>query len=315
MTEIRYAPHFRFLSIFGVLTFGGIAFIGWMAYRVEGFQFGLVIMVPILVVGLYWLIALALAPQSVRFEAVHLTIRRWIGTKIIPYDEVLSVSQSYPFISIKTQIGTVRLHKLFANDDAKLINALEKYVPALIQARTQRLAGNFPIILKGKLVATLFTALNGIILLVFGIGTFWYAATGLSESDTDQQIFLFLMGLASAGLGILFIYMLLWTYPYRTTFTPNQMTQQFLLRATVQPMNGVVNFQSGYEVRTIRGRQRQVYHIAFIYANGNTFKWIPEEFYFPIDYVDAAAANLVTDLTEQLHRAYLHLPAIQTRSL
>jgi hypothetical protein len=110
--------------------------------------------------------------------------------------------------------------------------------------------------------------------------------------------------LAGLGLGVLLLSLVMWTYPYRTSFTDHEMTQHFLVRSIVQPMQGLADIQSGYEMRVSRGISRQVYFISFQYVNGETFRWTPNEFSFPIDYVDAEAAGLVSDLEEQLLHAY-----------
>lgn len=303
MLEIRYAPLFRFFSLFGILTFWGLAFISWMAYQYEGATMGLVLLGPLLGVGLYWLLALATAPQKVAFAAAALTIHRWTGNKTIPYEIITTITQSYPFITLHTVQGTIRLHKLYANDDARLMRALETYVPAAQQARAARLTHPFPIILKGKIVAPLITFLMGAGLLAFGLMAVW---NGITHSiPVETPTFMLLFGLMSAAFGLLFVYLVLWTYPYRTIFTTEQMTQQFILHTLVQPMQGVVRFETGHEIRAVRGVSRRVYSITFTYQDDTTYRWIPNEFYFPMDYVDNAAANLATDLTAQLRHAYL----------
>jgi hypothetical protein len=202
----------------------------------------------------------------------------------------------------------LHLYKLFANDDARIIQALETYVPAAREAHIRRLAVGLPIILTGKAAIPIVTALMGLILLAFGLAAFAYAVLNPAELDTFQRIFMPIIGLVSAASGLLFLYLLLWTYPRRTVFTAGQMTQHFLLHTLIQPMSDVIDFQPGHEIRTVRGIPRQLYTITFNYANGESFKWIPDEFYFPMDYVDAAAAYQAADLTEQLRCAYLPSP-------
>ena len=303
MTEIRYAPLFRFFSLFASLTFGGLAFIGWMAYRQEGAAIGVVVMGPLLGVGLYWLFALATSPQKVEFAAASLTIHRWVGTKTIPYAAITAVTQSYPFITLHTEQGTIRLHKLFANDDARLMQAFETYVPAAQQARAARLMHPLPLVLKGKILIPLITFFIGAGLLAFGFMAIW---NGITRSiPVEAPLFMLLFGLISGALGLLFVYLVLWTYPYRTIFTATQMTERFLLHTHTQPMHSIAGFAMGHEIRTVRNIPRRLYHITFVYQDGSTYQWTPNAFYFPMDYVDNAAANLTTDLTEQLRHAYL----------
>lgn len=264
---------------------------------------GLVLLGPLLGVGLYWLLALATAPQKVAFAAASLTIHRWIGTKTIPYQTITAVTQSYPFITLHTDQGTIRLHKLYANDDARLMRALETYVPAAQQARAARLSTPFPIILKGKIATPLITLAIGIVMLVVGVMAVW---NGFIQSvPVEAPLGMILFGLISAPFGLLFVYLVLWTYPHHTIFTAEQMTEQFLFRTHTQPMHRITGFDMGYEIRTVRSIPRHLYHITFVYEDGSTYKWAPNEFYFPMDYVDSAAANLATDLTAQLHHAYL----------
>ncbi|MBK9049664.1 MAG: hypothetical protein IPL78_01715 [Chloroflexi bacterium] len=303
MTEIRYAPLFRFFSLFASLTFGGLALIGWLAYRQEGETMGLILMWPLLGVGLYWLLALATSPQKVEFAAASLTIHRWVGTKTIPYTTITAVTQSYPFITLHTVQGTIRLHKLYANDDARLMRAFETHIPAAQQARAARLTHPLPLVLKGKILVPFITFFMGAGLLAFGLIAIW---NGITRSiPVEAPLGMILFGLISAPFGLLFIYLVLWTWPYRTVFTATQMTERFLLHTHTQPMQFIVDFDMGYEIRTVRSIPRRLYHITFVYQDGSTYQWTPNEFYFPMDYVDNAAANLTTDLTAQLRHAYL----------
>lgn len=304
IADIRYAPALRYISLLGALTFLGIAVISWLAYRVEGAQFGLVLLWPMLGIGLGWLIALAAAPQSVRFGPDHLTVQRWLGLKKMPYTTITAVVQTWPFIMLRAGTHTLYLPQLFANDDAKLKQALEAHVPVAQQARAQRLARGLPIVLTGKIAAPLLMTLSGLGLLAFGVGSGGYALFNPIEQQGLDRIGLLLFSLVSVILGASLVYLLLWTYPYRTTFTLAYMTQHFLARTTTQPMQGVVGFQAGYTSRIMRGIPRRVYHITFTYANGTTFRWTPHEFSFPIDYVEAEAAGFVNELTDQLRRAY-----------
>lgn len=304
--EIRYAPLFRVLGLLAVMAFGGLAFIGWMAYRVERAALGLVVMWPCLLIGLYWLVALAAAPQTVRFDAEHLTIRRWLGRRTLTYANITAVHTSYALITLKTVSQTVRLHKLFANDDAILMQALETYVPVAQQARATRLARALPIVLTGRgWFAPLFTALSGLGLLAFGPVATSYALTSSAEPDVAQRLVVGALGVLSIGLGLLCLYWVLWAFPHRTVFTTEAFTQYFLMRTTTQSMRAVVDFQLGYDVRPVRGIARRLYTITLVYGDGATFKWIPNEFYFPMDYPEAAAAHLAAELAEQLRRAYL----------
>lgn len=305
MKEIRYAPWFRVLTVFGVLVFWGMAFIGWMAYRQEEAAFGLAAAGVTLGIGAYLLFALATSPQWVRFEQDGLVVQRWIGRQRIAYESITAVSPAYTHITITTQNGKVRLHKLFANDDARLVNALETHVPALQQRRAARLSATFPIVVTDKPTAPIFSGIVGLALAGFGAFTLWYAITGPDPIDAFQRWVMPMMGLLSLFFGGLFLYLLLWNYPRRTVFTAAQMRQHFLLRTTVQPMQGIIAFEPGHEVRTVRGVPRQVHHIVFRYDDGRSYKWVPGEFSFPVDYIDAYEAGRVAELTQQLRRAYL----------
>lgn len=308
MKEIRYAPWFRVFTIFGVLVFWGMAFIGWMAYRQEGAVFGLAAAGVALGIGAYLLFALATSPQWVRFEQHALVVQRWIGRQRIAYESITAVSPAYTHITITTQDGKVRLHKLFANDDARLINALETHIPALQQHRAARLSATFPIVVTVKPTAPILSGIVGLALAGFGAFTLWYAITGPDPMDAFQRWVMPIMGLLSLFFGGLFLYLLLWNYPRRTVFTAAQMRQHFLLRTAVQPMQSIIAFEPGHEVRKVRGVPRQVHHIVFRYDDGRSYKWVPGEFSFPVDYIDAYEAGRVAELTEQLRRAYLALP-------
>lgn len=304
MTEIRYAPLVRILSLCGVLVCGGIAFLGWQVYRTEGTLGGLIVLIVMSAIGLYGLWALAASPQTVRFEADRLVVGRWIGTRTIGYAEIVAIAESYRIISIITQHGVLRLHKLFANDDARLMTALETYVPAARQAREERLSSGLPIVVRGGRAAPLLTGCGGMGMMIVGVLSGWYALDQASALDVGSLLFGVLFGLTSAGLGALLLYLLVWTYPRRTVFTADGLTQHFLLRTTTQSMRGVIDIRPGHEVRTVRSIPQRIYFITFHYADGGIFKWMPDEFDFPLNYVDAAARRHVNDLIEQLRRAY-----------
>lgn len=305
MTEIRASRWFRTFSIPGILVFWGMAFIGWMAYTQEGDNFGRVMMGPTLAIGVYWLLALATAPAALQFGPDALTIRRWLGRKRVAYAEITAVSQTYAFIHIRTTTGAVRLHKLYANDDARFFAALEQHVPVGQQARTGRLQADFPLVITEKRTAVFFTVLIGLVLSGFGGMAIWFALTDPASLGDSSPWFAIGFGLLSLAFGLLFLYLVLWNYPRRTTFTANRMTRRFLLRTEKQPMQDVIAFTPGVETRTVRGVPRQLFHIAFTYKDGRSYQWIPGEFSFPVDYVDAYEANRVQELSAQLRRLYL----------
>jgi hypothetical protein len=284
---------------------GAMAFMGWLAYRLEDVNAGLALAGPLAGVGLAWLWALSAAPQWVRFGPTSLTLRRWWKTTCLTYAEITAFTRSYPFITLHTADRRVRLYKLHANDDARLLQALEQVVPIAQQFREQRLLAEFPIVLQGKVGAPLLTALIGLGLLTFGSVTIWWTWAGTAISNLTASLCSGLVGLFCATFGLLFLYLTMWTYPRRVVFTSEQMTQHFLLHTNVQPMTGVTTFQPGYELRSVRGVARKLYAITFVYDNGDSFHWIPREFYFPIDYLDVVEAQLAQDLTKQLSRAYL----------
>lgn len=305
MEKIRYAAFFRALSLFGVFTLGGLAGLGWLAYALEGFELGFWLVWPLLGIGLYWLLALALAPQEVAFFTDRLTLRRWVGVHTILYDQIKGVSQSSAFITLTTHQGRVHLHKLFANDDAKLFLAFETYVPVARQARAHRLRGKLPITFQGKLAAPIFTSTAGLVLLAVGVSVGWYAFLQPTPANWVEGIAMLIFGLLSASLGALFLYLVLWTYPRRTIFTTTHLTQYFLVRTSVQPLTGLVAVQPGYKTQMVRGIPRRLYHIQFIYQDGTEYIWVPNAFQFPIDYLEAVEANLVNEWVGRLRQAYL----------
>jgi hypothetical protein len=305
LPDLHYAPTFRRWSLFGVVFLGAMAFIGWLAYRLEGVSVGLALAGPLAGAGLAWLWALSAAPQWARFGPSSLTLRRWWNTTCLTYAEITAVTRSYAFITLHTADRRVRLYKLHANDDARLLQALEQVVPIAQQSREQRLLAEFPIVLHGRGGAVWLTALIGLGLMAFGSVAIWWTWAGTAVSNLTASLCSGLVGLLCAAYGLLFLYLTLWTYPGRVVFTSDQMTQHFLLHTNVQPMTGVTAFQPSYELRSVRGVRRKLYAVTFLYENGDSFRWIPNEFYFPIDYLDAVEAQLAQELTERLRRAYL----------
>ncbi len=306
MVTIRQRPIVVYFSVFGIVVCLGTAAIGWIAYWVEGATVGLGLMIPALGIGLYWLLALATAPQSVAFRADRLVIHRWTATQTIAYGSLVAVSQTHRYITLKTQTQTVHLHRLFAATDTHLYQALETYVPVAQQARAQRLAATLPIVFRGRRIAAIATAIGGLMLLLGGgvIGVSpWLTGTRL---PLFEGVLMGLFGFTSIALGGLLLYLVLWTYPHRTVFTADRITQHYLMHTIVQPLGQVVDIQLGYELRTMRGVSRRLYGITFICGNGDRVPWIPNQFDFPMDYVDAVAAAVASDLTAQLRHGYLY---------
>lgn len=310
--EYRSTRWFRILSVVGVLTLWAMAGVGWMAWRTEGAHGGLVALAPLLAVGGGWLYALASAPYAVHFGLDALTVFRWRGQRRVRYADVRSIRETRLFIKLDTAQGTLRLHKLFANDDARLWDVLEKTVPIARQQRAARRDGGLPIVVYGKLSTALLTGGMGLGILGMGGVAFWQAIAARPGADSLNEasappLLLLVMGLLMALVGAFFLYLVLWRYCRRTVFVnrPDQaMTQCFLLRTVRRSMHGVVDFRPGYARRTVRGVPRRLYHITFVYADGATWQWIPDEFDFPLDYVDNRAALRVEDLCARLRRAY-----------
>lgn len=308
MIEIRYSLS-RTLNFWGALGLLGLAGLNGGLYAEGGQGVNLGLMWLLLGLGLGWLLVLALLPRRVWFANEQLTLYFWLGTQTLPYTAITTVSQSYWFITLKTATNTLRIPRLLADADAHFIYALEKEIPVAQNARAQRLAQNLPLVFKGKIGTPIVFTIISFGLLGGGLGLLWQALTTLAQwANTSWSVGLLIAGVCLA-LGARLLYWVLWTFPYRTVFTAEDFTQYFLARTLVWPMAEVTAFQTGYEKRAFRFRhgvyRRRSYHITFRYANGLYFKWIPDEFGFPLNYGDAAASYRVVELAEQLRRVYL----------
>ncbi|MDA0266863.1 MAG: hypothetical protein O3A14_07845 [Cyanobacteria bacterium] len=296
MVTIRQLPIVIYFSVLGIVVCLGTALIGGIAYWFEDATVGLGLMIPALGIGLYGLLALALAPQSVTFHADRLIIRRWTRTQTLPYGAIAALSQTHRAITLTTQTQTLRLHKLFAATDTQLYQAFETYVPIAQRARARRLASPLPIVFQARRVAAWANGFGGLMTVAGGVvvgASPWLPGVELTLSE---GIMMALFGLVSIAIGGLLLYLVLWTYPHRTVFTADHITQHFLTRTVVQPLEPVVDIQLGYASRTLRDVSRRLYQITFVCGNGDRLPWIPNEFDFPIDYVDAVAAVVATDL-------------------
>jgi len=308
MPDYRASSFFRAVSLFAVLTFWGLAGIGLAAWRLEGFQAGLLAAIPLAGVGLYWLFALAAAPHTVHFSPDRLSIQRWLGDTTILYADIRGVRESYPLITIQTQTGDVALHKLNANDDALLLRALETHVPALSEARARRLRKSFPIEIQSGLFAPLFSTASGSVLIGVGAGLGRYGLAGAGGYPAEDWQFALLFGLGIASLGVFLLASVIGGYAKQTIFTAAQMTRVYLLRTSQQEMTGLTRIEIGHQIRTYRNIPRRIYTLTFHFEDREPFTWIPDEFAAGFTSIDAAAQNRVNDLAEMLRYAYLSKP-------
>ncbi|MFZ0545665.1 MAG: hypothetical protein WAM60_09520 [Candidatus Promineifilaceae bacterium] len=302
--EIRYPPLFRLLNGISVLVFLGIAFLGWMAYLQEGVGWGLPAAVIMLALTAFWLFALAASPQLVQFGEDHLLIRRWLGTTKLAYQEISAVRQSRPFIILQIPRRTIRLYKLYANTDAKIMTALEKYVPAANTVQQERLRPSLPFTFQSASTGAFGTLVGMVLLLGGGIATFVYLITEPDQVEGLQWVCIPFFSFISTGFGLLFLYMLVRQYPRKYLFTPSEIRLQYLFHAVRHPAQGLRSVTVKESPRTVRGVPRNLYQLELAYANGATVLLEPNAFAFPMDYIDAKEAKRTADLAAQIRYAY-----------
>ncbi|MEM7117469.1 MAG: hypothetical protein AAF614_33865 [Chloroflexota bacterium] len=163
----------------------------------------------------------------------------------------------------------------------------------------------FPLVLKGNWVAPIFTFIASLFLFAFVVGAIEFGIRNPIETGFFYPILMGILAIFAFLAGALFLYLLFWNYPYRTIFTSCTMTQYYFLRTVEQPMDGIVSFTMDSETRLVRSVERKLYQIVFHYDSGDTFRWIPHEFDFPINYIDATTAATATRWLQHLRAAYL----------
>ena len=302
--EIRYPPLFRFINILGILVMFTMVFISWMAYTQEEVDWALPTAVIMLLLGLFWLLALAATPIVVQFRQDHLQVRRWLGTSKMMYRDITGVRQSRPFIILKTTEKTLRLYKLYANTDAKLMTALEKFVPVANAAQEKRLYPTLPFTFNSASTGPVGVFVGMFILLGGGIAAFAYLITDTESIEPLQWVCVPLFGLMSVGFGLMFLYMLAREYPRKYVFTPSEIRIHYLFHAARHPVQGLQAVTIKEDPRTVRGVPRTVYQLNFQYADGSIVMLEPNGFGFPMDYIDAKEKQITAELTTQIRHAY-----------
>lgn len=302
--EIRYPPLFRLLNGAGILVLSGIAFVGWMAYRQEDVGWGLPAAVFMLALALFWLFALAASPQVVQFGQEHLIVRRWLGTARLAYQDISAVRQSRPFITLVTPDQTIRLYKLYANTDAKLMAALEEFVPVANADLEKRLYLALPFTFQSARTGAIGIFIGMLLLLGGGIATFGFFVSETEIIEPWQWVCMPLFSLLSIGFGLMFLYMLVRNFPRKYVFTPSEIRLHYLFHTVRHPVRGLQAVQVKEDPRTVRGVPRTVYQLELEYTDELVVKLEPNGFGFPMDYIDAKAAQTTAELAAQIRNAY-----------
>jgi hypothetical protein len=302
--EVRYPPLFRLLNVVGILILLFMAITGWLAYSQEEATLGLPIAVVMIGLSFLWLLAVAASPVVVQFGVEQLTVRRWLGTARLGYQDITAVRQSRAFITIVTPSRTLRLYKLYANSDAKLMTALEKYVHAAKAVQEKRLYPKLPFTFQNATTGAVGIFVGMFLLLGGGIASFAYLITEPESIEPLQWVCIPFFGLMSTGFGLMFLYMLFRQYPRRYIFTPSEIRLRYLFHSESHPTRGLQTVEVKEDHRTVRGVPRTVYQLVFHYEDGSTFMLEPNGFAFPMDYIDAKEAQITAELATQIRHAH-----------
>ncbi|PIQ23389.1 hypothetical protein COW36_15890 [bacterium (Candidatus Blackallbacteria) CG17_big_fil_post_rev_8_21_14_2_50_48_46] len=299
--DFEYSPLARLFAAFTASCFCGLAALGAIAFFFEQSQLGLWLALPFLGIGLYCFWALSQAPQSVRIAGDTLHVKSAFKVQTQAIENLFRLKQTLRWIVLEGIEGDIRLHKFYAQDDARLFYFLQAQIPHLAPPSQQQ--GLFPFYYPGKIKSAIFTGLVGLLLGVFGGGSLVYALSALSSPS--QKWISGIFGLMSLLFGVLFVYLTLYEFVYLTVFTAEGMTQKSLLRTRQEILSGLQGIRSDFEIRQVKGLDRRVYYLEFVFSDQRIFKWVPDEFSFPIDYIDAEAQGQIKQLKTQLEQLYL----------
>ena len=303
--EVRYHPAGRLLLLAAAIVLLLIAFIGGMAYRQEGFLFGLYLAGFFLLIGGYVCLALLLAPQSVQFLADRLILRRPLSRLTLPYEQISAVRQTRGLIILETRQQTIRLHKLLANTDAYLITALERHVPAGRRQQTQRRQPTFPYQLRSKRLGPLVLLVMGVGMMLFAGATAVYLFTTTEPIGLGQGLLMGLLVLVGAGFGLGTTIGFFWHFIWRYDFTAEAILLRRVLRTSRYPAHDIRQVHLVQETVTVRGIDRTVSGVLLTYGDGHELKLEPNRFSFPMDYTDTEEMARAADLAAQLRHLYL----------
>ena len=263
-----------------------------------------------LVMTIGWAYMFVISFQRVHILPDALVISKLGSRVVLKMEEITAVSQAER-LTITTQNKTYRLHSPFRHAQARLYQALQQHVPAARAAHAQRLTAPLPIIIRPRRMVKIIVSiyfLLGILMLAVGAGAFWYVTTHFADLDwADRMIIIFPMGLFSIGIGGWMVYMFLWSFVWRYTFTSERVQLRRALATQTYPVSEIVTMAIKSEERKFKGVVRILYTLHLEMGNGRFIIISPNGAGLPSDYTEIEEKLILTELEQQLKYHY-HLP-------
>ncbi len=214
---------------------------------------------PLLMWGILFLV---LSAMRVQLQETAVTLHLRHHTQTILYDSITAVSQNRLFLIIHTTHGRYFIERSIQRSPY-LVAELKRRAPALRQAAVQYVTNPLPRHLTGK--SSMFLMGFGLFL-VFGIVA--VGITTVNDNETSGQMTRWLVGLFCAFFGLLMLYLALFEFPWRITFTTNQIRLRYVLRQRHFAAADLQDARVVQQMVTYKGVTRPSYSLRLTFANG-----------------------------------------------
>lgn len=303
LTEYRYPPFLR-LIIAVCLPFSLLlAVISWLAYQIDGAMIGLYMLPVWALMSVFWAYTLATMPQWVRFEETQLAIGYWRRQYRLPYAEIHTVRWRPWGLLIGTTRAQVLLSRVHPNVVAAIHGELEQRVP-VAQARYRHRFAEFPLSLRARRVAPIFSLLFGPLLIALALGSLNYLLTENDSSSTVSSLFMFVISTSWLILGLGLCYAVLCNYIWRYTFTADRIRARYSLHQREWPTRSIQSIGMVSEKSIYRGVTRIHWRIDIEFTDGEKLAVSPSQWGARLNNSDVQDKLLLRQLIERLHALY-----------
>ena len=303
LTEYRYPPFLRLIIAFCLPFSLMLVAISWLAYQIDEAMIGLYMLPIWVLMSVFWVYTLATMPQWVRFEATQVAIGYWRRQHSFPYTEIHTVRWRPWGLLIGTTRAQVLLSRIHPNVVAAIHGELEQRVP-VAQARYRHRFAEFPLSLRARRVAPIFSFLFGPLLILLAVGSLNYTLTVKDSTSTVSYLFILVMSLSWLALGLGLFYAALCNYVWRYTFTPSSIRARYALCQREWPTHEMRSINMVGEESTYRGVTRTRWHIIIEFVDGEKLAVSPSQWGAWLDNNDVQDELLLRQLIERLHALY-----------
>lgn len=213
---------------------------------------------------LWGVVLVLLSTMRVQLYDTAVTLLHFGRKQSIPYDSITAVNQNRLFLVIHTANGRHLIERNI-QESANLIADLNRRAPTLRRAGVNYVTDPLPRRLTGK-PAMFFMGIGLFILFViFGAGM---TMAMLNKGHILERMIALVFSLFSVLLGLLLLYLALFDFPWRVTFTRHQITLRNLLRRQQFAVADLQDATVERRMVTHKGVTRPSYTLKLTFAHG-----------------------------------------------